>query len=468
MNFIKKLIFIISSNIVTVLLPMSESLVNHKLPNGPIRTKLDTIFRSSSSDSSCIQNITTDSSWCPNSNFWCWLSGSLKTAAGSPFGIRMTKYPAGVPIYHPQDPTFIRTTTPQQNLSCIKKADEVNAVIRQKSITTCRVPNIWVYPISGNDSDLSNSNITDREVVIVQEVVNANPESLRSYPKFNDIMIQHSLFQMTLKEYDDLVTIAREAKVLLGLPRLQRDHQGIINLINLEDTIASKRVEAEKSNALTRPFKLYKFKYFEENCILSCIGFTGALQDSINNNLELHAKVGGLYLESCSIFIKQQAPTLIAITALIAALVIRHKKHVAHVKQLIEKCRNEIKQKLTTANTIDIQVFLDAATQTLRIVAPHEKRPEIIDAFATLVYAELNDLKSDFVILNKPYATSQEAITISLKLIEKTWYADHSLQSKTNNIFKALGNEIRKLPTFLERFYKTHSTNVSSELSTVQ
>lgn len=189
---------------------------DHALPHNSVRAKLDQIFQSSKN----VANLKQDSTWV-DFNSWHWLVGKLATASGSTqFIAKAATLEPNVPCRHP-NPTqpIIVIHGSTQNISRISNALRVRGLLASNNIAGFKVPKIWVYPLSGNDDDLDNPDITDKDVIIVEEKMNLVKSKQVRVP-FGPVLSapvpEHST-RLTQAQWRDLVFLA-ENNVLDLIP----------------------------------------------------------------------------------------------------------------------------------------------------------------------------------------------------------------------------------------------------------
>ncbi len=414
--------------------PDQFNLRDYALPAGPLRTKLDTLFNGDKTRSP--QRLRSDSSFV-DLNSWHWLIGKLSDGNGTDYIVKAAIHPANIPILYPGNPFKNISHSDTQNLSRIKKAHSVNKLIEKEHLDCIRVPNSWVYPLSGNNADL-NYNTKDRDVLIIEEkITGRNPDVLHL---FNDFSYRGEADKIGYNTFDQLKKIVEKEKVLdLNPDNIFIDQNGIANLIDLEDLLENERNKIAQSNFILRPLKQYKFNAFEEGSAKKALGQTGRVNDKFFIRREgRDLSDEGWY----DIYVKKhtfEGTIALSTLATLTGLGIRHLWYQSHVQQLFKKCETELMRSINDGslkrNPAD---YVALAKQIIRYHKPSETRDEIFNAFATILYAEKNKTEFSFQVFGQTYLSSNEAIKCSKAAIIDTWNADWSIRSKIMRKIKAI------------------------------
>ena len=285
------------------------NLQNYALPQNSIRAKLDSIFQGKRR----IRALKQDPSWVDFGS-WHWLVGKLTTDDGTEFVIKTSRYKMGTSIPNPDILFPSQTHTAQQNISRIRKTAEVEKIIKSKKLTNIRVPKCWVYPISGNDEDLSKESITDRDVIIVEEMINIASDK-QEFCLLVNANVQAEALRLSKETFDQLVTLVKKGKVVDLHPKnILVDKEGKVVLIDLEDIISQKREKADKNNYLLRLIRRFKLKHHEKGSAILCVAITG-----LCNKQDTSIKLQGVKLMAkglISLGIKKNALEIGAITTI--------------------------------------------------------------------------------------------------------------------------------------------------------
>ncbi len=427
----------------------------YSLPEGSIRDKLDSIRKNDEcafllekglkiENARFIRALKRDSTWRFFDSFH-WLVGVLTTAQGiTQFVVKGAKNVAGEKIFEPNGQGLPQIHTATQNLSRIRKAEEVNHVINKKGFTNIRTPKMWVYPVSGNYGDLRENDLTDQDVVIVEEMVKKKSERLASIGALND-ECQEDTLKIDKETYNQLIEVAQKAGLLDLHPKnFLVDDKGKIVLIDIEDLLASRREAVKRSNPLLRPWKQYKL-----NCILAGsinfgVGMTGIL--NCDNDIKTRGSkllLHGLYTNLITRNIVEILGVTVATT-----LTVRWLYHVAKTNKRIKNCKNKIRnaielQQAQNSETSD-DVYIEIARKIVTQVAPQENRQEIFEAFVTMALAEMGKTyRGTIKILSVEYKDPEDAVKKSQCTINSIWKSDWSLPCKVARSVKKTMNSIR-------------------------
>jgi hypothetical protein len=397
----------------------------HALPAGPKRTKLDTIFAHERNP-----NLMTNDSSFASCKSWHWLVGTLKDSLNQTFVVKAAKHPSNTPLKaeNQQGKNFIHA--PRQNLSRIEKADQARAVINQYNLQHWEIPQSWVYPLSADDEDLNSPNLTDHDVIIVEEFVDGSIEGL---------------FTLTTEEYKELEILARESQLTdLHIKNLKRDRlTSKLKPIDLEDTLAAKKYSIEKSeNLISRPLNQFKVRCEEQALSLIKAGITGLAN---TESEEVMYRGGTLLAKGAFIYgIKRNSFEIATVTTILAGIVTgfigRHSYLLQKNKALIRECRiqikNQIKKMLIISSyELNEQICLTIAREIVPQKYPGEEREDIFKAFATIALAEINahHLNDEIVY---------EIIDKEVAFIKSTWYTDWSISARTQRAFKTFSSNV--------------------------
>ena len=388
------------------------NLQDYALPqNSDIRTKLDSIFKEKSNPKHDV--LRADKTW-NKLNSDRWIVGTLTTQGNNTkFVVKGEKYLNG------QSPAYLGLC-PQTNISRIAKHARVNKIIERDNLGHCiRTSKTWVYPISGNDEDLGKDNITDHDVIIVEEEIK-NKE-------------QENGHNLSEEQFNGMVKIAKKGPVAdLKARNIMIDEEGRAVLVDLEDVYLGEKQLMQKKffPPLLREVMLHKVKCLEEAKALEDIRETGLS----NSKPAVRKKERKLRLEKqYIIYCKANAFEIgagsaiaIIVTALTARNIYRGIKTQKQIQYCLKEINTEIeiqknKQAKMSDNTV-IEITKRIVTQ----VVPKEARSEIFEAFATISLAktaEETDLK-DIKILGKEYKSPEEAVRRSKLIINSIWRSD--------------------------------------------
>ena len=316
-----------------------------------------------------------------------------------------------------------------------------------------RTPKTWIYPLSGNDADLSNPDLTDHEVVIVEEMVSKKDSeeiNMSVNPQFR-LMVQEDALNIDQETFEELVTVATEAKVLdLSPNNYIIDNDGKAVLIDLEDPLAHKREEVEKLAFYKRPLKRFKFRCFED-----AAAYFGVAKAGLWNGKSFALSKQGKQLQAKGRMIlkfKSKSFEIGAVSGAIA-LVVRRVYHMRKTSHSIARCREEmnklvIKELIRNPKAQDAMadsLYIELARKAVEKIRPREAREEIVTAFATIAMAEPIEKEGSVTILGEQYASFQDAVKKSIALIYSVWKADWSIPSKIMRGAKATIRGARSL-----------------------
>ncbi len=422
---------------------------DHALPAGSMREKLNAIF----SRSRDLDGLRGDRSW-HNFGSMHWLVGKLTTAGGNTnFVVKAADHPAGETIVLVEVPRIEQIHTTQQNLSRIKRAAEVDRIIRDKGLTRIRTPKTWIYPLSGNDDDLANPHLTDHEVVIVEEMVSKKDDKMENMSQNPSIVVmaQEDALRLDDETYSELVTVAIEGRVLdLSPNNFLIDDQGKIVLIDLEDILAHEREGVEKSPFYVRGIKRFKFRCKEEASAKEGVGITGVLN---RRSPELNQQ--GQLLRVKSILTLSYKRNAFEIGAVVwgISLMVRRVRLMRKTSRSIALCRRDIKTLVQHEQelhaTIADSFYTKVASNVVKSHRPKETREEILNAFATIAMAENMEKEGLVTILGVQYASCPDAVKKSVALIRATWKSDWSIPSKIMRGAKATIRGARAFHTWM-------------------
>lgn len=408
------------------------NLQDHALPNNSVRAKLDGIFQQTHDPKA----VTQDGSWKEFKSFH-WVVGKLATHSKREFVVKVPRYPAGpipgTPMIH----------TPQQNLSRISQTVKAQDFIQRKNLTGMRTEGIWAYPVSGNNADLNNPNITDHDVVIVEEMIRKKSNDEVEMNPMLPAMVQKETLELTQDQINQLYIFAREGKFPdLSPQNFFVDENGKIVPMDLEDLLGHAKAQVNKSNVLVRPLKRYKLNRLEEFSIDFAVGLTGAS----NKDPEIAVQGNMLLMKSAGKFLLTNYIIEIGLIAGAIAVAKRHRDYARKTDTLINNCRSDIKRSIeirAEAQKIDADKlsqdnYLELAKKAVKKLAPQEVREELFTAFATLAFATESIQLGKITIFGTEYNSKQEAIDTSLTRIYAIWSSDWSLRSKAMRGMKAL------------------------------
>lgn len=244
-------------------------LSSYVLPENSIRAKLDSIFKTNNAINSLAH--TRDQTWVDLKS-WHWSVGTLTTDDQQSFVVKAPKFAAGT-LISKGDIVFIHT--PYQNISRINRAYDVQKIIEDKNLNRLRMPQSWVYAVSGNDGDLGRKDITDNDVIIVEELV-SQKNNRHVWCPYTNGYVQEDVLKIDKETYQQLVTLAQEGRCLdLNPQNMLVDDKGNLVLIDLEDLFSHRRELVEKSNPLVKPLKKFKLCHTENGAILNDVARTG-------------------------------------------------------------------------------------------------------------------------------------------------------------------------------------------------
>lgn len=415
------------------------SLQDYALPDNAIREKLASLFNPQSSiTAACVR----DKTWVDFGS-WHWLIGQLATDDDTKFVIKGAKYPAHASITTPQYPGIMQIHDAQQNLSRISRSLQAQKIITDKQLTTMRIPPTWAYPLSGNNRDLYNSNITDQQVMIVEGLVRKKSDD-KVWCSYVSDKVQPEVLHINQDTFRQLVTFAQQGKFLDLTPKnLLVDTDGKLVVIDLEDTLAYQRKELDTTHFLLRPLKRFKLKCKEEGAAMYGVGITG-----LSNTDNIHIRRHGQQLINkarCTLLIKRNIVEIVAIALAffgVAFLLMRHMYSLRSIHLYIKKCKIRMHQLLRThqKELSSAIVYQAIAQQAVKSIKPDEYRDIIFNAFATIAIAESIHHKNMVTILGREYSCPQRAISKSIKRIITIWKHDHLSKQRGNDI-KVVANK---------------------------
>ena len=244
------------------------------MPNNNIRKKLYSIFEKNRS----VTTLKRDPSWVDFES-WHWLTGKLTTDDGEFFVVKATIYPAGK-IIIPDNPLWdAQIHSSRQNLSRIKQSRRARAIIKKYKLDTIRVPRCWVYPISGNNDDLERDNLTDNQVIIVEEFIDAPKDTI--WCKLLKDKIQATTIRLDSKKFNQLISLALRGKFPDLHPKnFMIDYHSKIAIIDLEDLLAFEREQIKKAHRFLQPLLQFKLFCREWREAFEGVGITGKTQQA--------------------------------------------------------------------------------------------------------------------------------------------------------------------------------------------
>lgn len=414
-------------------------LQNYALPDNAIREKLTALFHAQSSVSVC----THDKTWVDFGS-WHWLIGQLATNDNTPFVIKAAKYPAYETIKTPQYPGLMQIHGAQQNLSRISRSQHAQKIIADKQLTAMRIPPLWAYPLSGNNSDLNARTITDQQVMIIEEMVKKKSDD-KVWCSYVSDKVQSDVLHINKDMFQQLVTFAQNGKFLDLTPKnLLVDAEGKLVVIDLEDTFAYQRRELNTTHFLLRPLKRFKLRCKEEGAAMYGVGITG-LSHADDASIRRHGQQL-INRARCTLLIKRNIVEIIAIAIAfvgVAFLIMRHMYSAHATNVYIKKCRAHLQQLLAVQpvsaplTALQYQLIAQRAVKSIR---PDEYRDTIFDAFATIAFAETMHDNQALTIFGREYRSPYQAIRKSIHRISTIWRADR-LSNQHNNEVKMMADK---------------------------
>lgn len=374
-----------------------------------------------------LRKLGEDSTWQPFDSFH-WLVGALTTARGATrFVVKGANHGAGIKIFKPNDwiqPPQINSAT--QNLSRIRKAEEINRFLRKKRFTNIRTPQMWVYPISGNYSDLGKKGLTDQDVVIIEEMINKKSEEFIPMVVNGDEKCQREALEIDQETYNQLIEVAKKTQLLDLHPKnFLVDAQGKIVLIDIEDLLAAQREAVNRSNILVRPWKRYKLNCAYDGSVKFGVGLTGM----VNRDPNIKKQGYKLFLHGIyTILITRNIVEILGVTVA-TALTVRWLYHVAKTNKRIKKCekkiRNEIELQQARDSKTSDDVYIEIAKGIVTEEVPKENRQKVFEAFATMTLAKIKGTHEGTIkVLGVEYKDSKDAIKKSLCTVNSIWKSE--------------------------------------------
>jgi hypothetical protein len=387
-----------------------------------------------------------DPTWQPFDSFH-WLVGALATAQGATrFVVKGANHGAGIKIFKPNDwilPPVIHSAT--QNLSRLRKAEEINRFLKEKGFTSIRTPQMWVYPITGNYSDLRKKGLTDQDVVIIEEMVNKKSEDLFSFPGTQE-QCQRDAVEIDQETYNQLVAVAKKAQILDLHPKnFLVDDQGRIVLIDIEDLLEPQREAVNRSNVLLRPWKRYKLNCVHDGSVEIGVGTTGV----VNRDNAIKKQGYKLFLHGFyTLLIAKNIVEILGVT--VATLTARWLSHVAKTNKRIKKCEKKIRHQIELQQVRDSKtsddVYIEIARGIVTEEVPKENRQKIFEAFATMTLAKIKGTCEGAIkILDVEYKGPEDAVKRSHCTINSIWRSDWSLPCKVARSVEKTMNSIRAM-----------------------
>ena len=432
------------------------NLRDYALPNNALRQDLGRIFAGSAS----IGNLTRNPNY-QDLQSWHWHVGSFTASDSKEWVIKAPKHAAGVIIQNPAMPAMAVIHGARQNLSRMEVADEADRIIQAYGLNKLRTVRRWVYPLSGDDNDLDRDDLTDMDVLIVEEKVQpadtaqVNLNGLATMPTG-----PANILFSDPTDYEQLGTLAKKGRIHdLHWGNVMQDTDGNWVLIDLEDLSSAQKEEIEQAHLLSRPIKRWKMRCQDEAAAsigAAQTGIAGML--AMQNQREVtgvnyahiqenHQKAARLYQNMYwCLLIKRQAFEIAGIVTSIQA-VKKVRTYFANnrvINRFVAKQRDALDglegAEVTDAHCLEIAQMI--ACEEL----PNEKRPEVIQAFATILRAEtLADKSGSIVIFSKKYTSSNAALKESRWYLTKTFIADNIFLCRVARQVKSLW---AKLPGF--------------------
>lgn len=425
---------------------------DHALPRNSIRTKLDSIFRYGNRDLGALAN---DWSW-QDLQSWHWLIGFLTTAGGNTqFVAKAAKHPAGVFIRKPGMGGVTHAAT--QNISRVRVAAKVRRLIQENGLTRIRVPGSWVYPVSGNDADLSRSDLTDHDVVIVEEKVESSGRSNQC---------------LRPSDYAELVTLAQNGIYDLHPGNFVIDEEGKMALIDLEDLMLSQREAAENSNRVMRPLRQWLIRSEEKGGPKLAVGMTGISQF----DPDLIQQGGGLMVEGICDMARPQIIAFKTGAAVAAGLGIRHMYYARKTNLLINECCAQIERAINAqkikGKALAESVYMEAAKNIVAKLVPNEKREEVIRSFAIMAIAQdaknadKSAAKKRITILGTEFMSPDRAIERMRERIYTIWASDWSVRSKISRGVMAARKKVGDMLGSVKTYVTQKARNAYAAMAT--
>ncbi len=409
-------------------------LPDYALPDNNIRAKLSSLFRVDYPATAYVD----DKTWIDFGS-WHWSIGQLATDDNTKFVVKAAKYHANIPIVTSQYPGIIQIHTPQQNISRIERSRQAEEIITAHQLGKIKIPACWVYPISGNNSDLCKPDITDHQVIIVEEMIKRKSENLAWCPYVTDY-VQEDVLQLDPETFHQLVTFARRGQFLdLSPKNLLVDQADNLVVIDLEDRFAHQRKEGENAHALLRPLKRFKLQCRQEGATMYGIGLTGVS----NTRYAAVRKEGQRLINKsiCTLSLKRNVFEIGAIAlVLIGALMVMmcYMSGRGKIYADIKKCRMQIKRLIKSEQIkrerISPEAYQEIVHRAVKRIMPYENRETIFNAFATIAIADTMKRQQEVRILGREFDSPQQARKESLQRINSIWRSDRSTYSRTDTI----------------------------------
>lgn len=411
---------------------------DHRLPAGPMRDRLESLRAGGRLTAHTVKGISGAKDL--GSAHWhvhkISTEASAATPKGTPFVARMVKPVGEAPAI---GRFLIGQHHPQQNLSRVRLADRAQAVIDRDGLDRLKIAATWVYPLSGDDTALDASDLTDNDVMLVQEHI----DELRPIGTLSPRSFDQTAHLACKGNIPDL----NSGNVIIG-------HDTRATIVDMEILNGPMLQAIEQAPADQRAGLQTAADNAEHGHAVMGVCFLGLA------NGDLNVKMKAVFLPLRDQYERDPVNTIVLCAAWtgLAVLGVRNLYYRTVVSRLVNHCRQAaikaVNELIKTSGATEATAY-EAVRTALAKTAPQEKREEVITGFTTLALATMAKKNSympkadctSFVFFGKKYTSVDAAIKQSENNIGYMWRSDWSVRSKVGRLVWNTGAAVAGLVT---------------------
>ncbi len=407
-------------------------------PNSTIFQKLQSL-----STQQDLDGLQGDSTW-KDFGSMHWLTGRVQTSGGTAWVVKAPNHTPGVPIQLVPGMFVIHSDT--QNLSRIVNKKRIDKAIKDLDIEGIRTVDTYVFPLSGNNDDLSNPNITDKDVLIIEECIIKSSDEMENISKVRGIslFVQKETMQIDEGLFGKLKKLVKYLRLPDQSPNnFFIDKNGILVLFDFEDVTRYQREQNAKKWFPARWISNFKLRCTEEGGADVALMVVASLNENSEVNQQAPAFLRGFKYKT------RLKPYLFEISGVIGtvSVVVRHVLYVRAVNNLTNNCCFKINEACLAKPHVlkDPSLLYQEVKEIVTSLAPSETRKEVFEAFTIIALAEHNNDHGPIELFGTTYASKYVASQSATRKIKSIWCSDRSLRSKCYRSIKSAVSSVVSL-----------------------